>query len=269
MRVLPKISCLLVTAKGRFEYAKRSIQCYLDQTYSNRELVVINEGPKEYQNELQTYIETLQRPDIRFVWLKGFYTLGALRNIAMAMATGEYICQWDDDDYCMPHRLAAQFSYMSRFSEAKVCYLADQLQYFFLSNELYWNDWKVHASAGQKKYSLIPGTIMAKQNLGVRYPHTRAGEDSVLSDALIDKDFDAVILMHGFGNMHVYTHHGKNVYNFDHHDLISKCRGHEREHMIRNRELITQSLFYWNFNSEVKVMGRDGLAFIYRRHDVS
>lgn len=267
MSELPKISCLLITAKDRFQYAQRSIRCYVDQTYPNRELLIVNEGPSEYQRQIQGYVDSLGRQDIHCIWLKGVYTLGGLRNISLAMATGQYFCQWDDDDFCMPHRLSTQYAYLSKHPKAKVCYLGDQLQYFFQSKELYWNNWKQFGSLGLLKHSLIPGTILSRLDVGVRYPNTRAGEDSIFADALIDKNPESVVLLAGEGGMHVYTHHGTNVYDIVHHQAIYQCRCCDREHMLKHRALICRALDYWSLD-EVKVMSKEGLVFIHKKQNV-
>lgn len=191
MPSLPKISCLLiVTNKWRFTYLLRSLQCYLDQSYPNRELLIVNEGPSEYQNQIQSHIDSLGRTDIRCVWLDGYYTLGALRNISMALCTGDIFCQWDDDDFCAPQRLSTQYSWLNK-RNAKVCYLSDQLHYYFPTKELFWDNWAKYQSANYKQCSLVPGTIMAYRDVGVRYPSAgkfcSAGEDSVFRCSDSDK----------------------------------------------------------------------------------
>jgi glycosyltransferase involved in cell wall biosynthesis len=102
----PKISCLMVTANGRFETFIRAARCYADQTYPNRELVVVNEGTKEYQRQIAEHLAG--RDDVRLIFLDGKYTLGGLRNIAIRLCQGPLFCQWDDDDFNSPERLALQ-----------------------------------------------------------------------------------------------------------------------------------------------------------------
>ncbi len=269
----PKISCLLVTAKNRFQFLRKSIQCYLDQTYPNKELVIVNEGPTSYQKEIEDYVLKINRLDIRLIWLNGDYSLGSLRNISMGVADGEYFCQWDDDDFCLPNRLMCQYIYLTKFPDAKTCFLADQLQYFFNSQELYWNDWKRYGSGNLFEYSLIPGTILSKNEIGVKYPsdgkHCKAGEDSVFANRLIEKNSKSIILMQGMGLMHVYTHHGVNVYDLEHHKMIYKTRSHHYDFMLQNRARISEVLDYFKLAPEVKVMSREGLVFIYKNKNVT
>jgi glycosyltransferase involved in cell wall biosynthesis len=263
---LPKISCLLVTAKNRFEYLERSVRCYIDQSYPNKELLIINEGPKEYQTQIETLIAG--RDDVKLVFLNGWYSLGALRNLSIALSSGEIFVQWDDDDFNMPERLATQYNFLVNQTKARVCYLSDQLHYYFNSNYLFWEDWAQFCSGGHKRYSLIPGTIMAwREGFHYRYPSAgnwcSAGEDSVLAYQMLEDDEDYVALLSGFGYMQMYTYHGKNVWDEDHHLKISKERSIHSDHLFRNRERICNMIKYLKLPGTTKIMGREGLAFTY------
>lgn len=251
---------------------RRSMKCYLDQTYPNRELVIVNEGPPEYQKQLEEYVATFGRDDIHCVWLKGYYTLGALRNIAIGLCHGDLFCQWDDDDFCLPQRLSVQYSYLSKRPRAKVCYLADQLHYYFHTKELWWDNWQKYQSANLKRCSLVPGTILSYRDVGVRYPSSgqfcSAGEDSVFADALITKDYNSVVLLEGMGYMHVYSYHGTNqVYGIGHHMAISENRSEYKAHVEAHESQIRDTLNYLQFEGEVKVMSREGLVFTHRCGD--
>jgi glycosyltransferase involved in cell wall biosynthesis len=261
----PKISCLLVTAAGRFDYFRRSVRCYLDQTYPNRELVVVNEGPKEYQRQIAEHLSG--RDDVRLIFLEGKYTLGSLRNISIALCHGELFVQWDDDDFNMPERMAVQYAYLKKHPKARACYLTDQLHYYFTTKRLYWNDWSAFHSGDRKEYSLIPGTIMAHKNgIAARYPcsghHCSAGEDSILAQNLL-KDEDSVLLLKGHGHLHVYTYHGKNVWDVEHHMKISLERSLATSRLFAERDKICHAIDYLELDGPVKVTGRDGLAFTH------
>lgn len=270
---LPKISCLLVTAAGRFDYFRQSCQCYFDQTYPNKELVIVNEGPVEYQQQMKEFLGG--RDDVKFVYLKGKYSLGGLRNISIAMSSGDIFVQWDDDDYNMPERLMVQYNHLKN-RKASVCYFTEQLHYYFDARTLYCNDWAQYHSGGSVKYSLIPGTIMAyKDRFLERYPSygssCSAGEDSVLSDSLVENSLGEITLLSGLGHLHVYTFHGKNVWDRDHHMAISRERSKSVDQILPNRHKICATLDYLKYeptaedSSTIKIMGRDGLAFYYGR----
>jgi glycosyltransferase involved in cell wall biosynthesis len=263
---LPKISCLLVTAKNRFDYFQRSVRCYADQTYPNKELLVINEGPKEYQEKIAQHLSG--RQDVKLIFLDGWYSLGSLRNISIALSQGDLFVQWDDDDFNMPERLAIQYNYLSNHPKARICYLSEQLHYYFNSNYLFWEDWAQFCSGGHKRYSLIPGTIMAwREGFHYRYPSAgywcSAGEDTVLAERMLQQGDEIVTLLSGFGYMQMYSYHGHNVYDLQHHLSISKNRSLNSECLLGNRERICRTIDYLDLPGITKVMGRDGVAFTH------
>ncbi len=200
-------------------------------------------------------------------FLHGYYSLGALRNISVGLARGEIWCQWDDDDFNMTYRVATQYAFLRHRPHIRVSYLSDQLHYYFQTKELYWEDWKRYLSGGKIKHALIPGTIMAyKEGLVSRYPSSgdkcRTGEDTVFSNHLLKCGAEIDVLS-GRGYMQVYTYHGKNVFDLEHHAILSRIRSHDRKIMIENRGEICNTLRYLQFEGTTKVMGRDGLAFTY------
>lgn len=261
----PKISCLMVTANGRFETFQRAARCYADQTYPNRELVVVNEGTKDYQRQIAEHLAG--RDDVRLIFLDGKYTLGGLRNIAIRLCQGPLFCQWDDDDFNSPERLALQYRFLSKHPRARVCYLSDQLHFYFNTKLLFWESWGSYHSGGIKKYSLIPGTIMAyRKGFDGRYPssgeHCRAGEDTVLAYELCESE-DDVLLLPDVGYSMVYSYHGKNVWDEEHHLNLSRERGLPIAHMLLHRDRICRTIDYLKLDGPIKVMGREGLAFTH------
>lgn len=258
----------MITADGRFDYFKDSFRCYSDQTYPNKELIVVTDAGDEYKSQISQM--TYGRQDVRLVFLKGRYTLGALRNISISMCESEIFVQWDDDDFNMRDRLMIQYMRMAK-SGKRVSYFGDQLHYYFPNRELYWENWWEFCSNHSIQYGLIPGTLMAYlDDFHARYPsagkHAKAGEDSVLSDELVRTT--SVGLIRGMGHLQVYSYHGKNVWDLEHHLNISKWRSHDIQFMNQHRSLIKNTLRYMNFSPTVRVMGRDGLAFVYEENDV-
>lgn len=253
----------MVTANGRLECLKRSYQCYLDQTYPNRELVVVNEGSKQYQEEIADVVKG--RDDVRLIFLDGKYTLGGLRNISTSLCHGDIWVQWDDDDFNAHERLMTQYAYLQSTGK-RVCFLADQLHYYFHTKTLFWENWKAH-SGGHTRFALIPGTCMCWKDFKVKYPsagcHAAAGEDSVMSNRICE-DGSRVALLSEKGYMQVYSYHGKNVWDLEHHQNISKKRSMPVQFLLHHREKIRHTLDELNLDSEINVMGRDGLAFIYQ-----
>jgi len=106
----PLISCLMVT-RDRLEMFKRSVSLFLRQTWLRKELIVVIDGT-DVAEEIHSYVMQLGKEEIKCVTVAGPSTLGRLRNISIGIATGEILCQWDDDDLYHPLRLERQFSQM-------------------------------------------------------------------------------------------------------------------------------------------------------------
>lgn len=258
----------MITADGRFDYFKDSYRCYRNQTYSNKELVIVTDAGQEYKDQIAAMVQGEE--DVRLVFLSGSYTLGALRNISMALCNGEVFVQWDDDDFNMPDRLMVQYGSLLKTGH-RVSYFGDQLHYYFPTQELYWENWYEFLSNYSIRYGLIPGTLMAySDGFKARYPsagkHAKAGEDSILSDALVNST--SVSLLKNRGHLQVYSYHGKNVWDLEHHLNITRWRSHDIQFMNKHRRTIVATLRYMNFSPMVRVMGRDGLAFVYEVGDV-
>ena len=164
---MPRVSCLMVTANRR-QLAQRAVNCFIRQRYPNRELVVIDDGQEDYtplfrtiHPEDITYIKIPKDPDM---------VLGKLRNMALDHAAGDYIIQWDDDDWYHPNRISIQAGYLDEGYDA--CCLAASLMH--LDNPDFFSlPYIGYLPNG------IPGSIMHKRSEDVRYPEYRRAEDTV------------------------------------------------------------------------------------------
>ncbi|HEX7090576.1 MAG TPA: glycosyltransferase [Longimicrobiales bacterium] len=215
-RALPRISCLTVT-RGRLRRLKRAIRCYCEQTYENRELVVVCDADARTRRAVERYVALLGRPEIRVEWCAPGRSLGALRNLSLDAAAGEIVCQWDDDDLYHPERLALQAAPLLE-SDAAACALTDQLHFFEDEHALFWIDWAAGGAVGGV-WQFVPGTLMVRRAQPARYPETGAaashGEDSAYLEAL--HALGPVLPLGGFGYVYLYTYHGANTFSAEHH----------------------------------------------------
>lgn len=266
MEPLPKISCMMVTADGRLDTLRTSYRCYCDQTYPNKELVIVTDGSDEFKGQLKLVTEG--RDDVRLIFLDGKYTLGALRNIGVGLCFGDLFVQWDDDDFCAPERLMVQYTHLAKHKKARLCFFSDQLHYYFTTRQLFWNNWKQH-SGGYKKYALIPGTIMAyTEGFTYRYPasgeHAAAGEDSVMTNQICEEGDERVLLLSDMGYLHIYSYHGRNVWDVEHHLEISRKRAMQKSQLLEYRQRLCRTLDYLRLDERIDVVGVEGLAFTWR-----
>jgi glycosyltransferase involved in cell wall biosynthesis len=146
-------------------------------------------------------------------------TLGALRNVAVALARGDWVCQWDDDDRYHPERLQLQWD-CARSAGAAVNYLVDQLHWFSAEALLCWDDW----SAEAYPMNFVQGTLLARRDVLPPYPDVARGEDTLQTHALLRADATlrfGVSRLEDHGWCYVYRFHGGNVWDAAHHRAIS------------------------------------------------
>jgi predicted O-methyltransferase YrrM len=101
------------TAERR-QFVSQAIEYFMRQDYSNRELIVVDDG--------EDAVADLMPDDerVRYFRLAERRTVGAKRNFACEQARGQLIAHWDDDDWHAPHRLSYQLEALLR-ERADVC----------------------------------------------------------------------------------------------------------------------------------------------------
>jgi hypothetical protein len=91
----PFVSCLLVTHDPeRFALLRRSVACFVRQTWPAKELVVCFDGPEAYGRRLADHLASFGRDDVRLHVLAPGRSFGAMRNESVARARGDFVCQW-------------------------------------------------------------------------------------------------------------------------------------------------------------------------------
>lgn len=96
MNKSPKIS-VIVPVYNVENYIKRSIQSLLDQTYTNFEALIVDDGSKDRSIDIA---KKLVKDDERFLFfIKENGGLSDARNFGLGKASGKYISFLDSDDY--------------------------------------------------------------------------------------------------------------------------------------------------------------------------
>jgi glycosyltransferase involved in cell wall biosynthesis len=197
----PLISCLCVT-HGKPKMLERAIACFNYQSYTSKQLVIVYE---ETDSSTRTYIESqIFTPDIKIVAIPDSQskpTLGELRNRSIRESDGDYVCQWDDDDWYSPDRLEIQMKYLRDAGKQASVLLR----------------WIVYDAIAQKSYLSFTrpweGSLLCKKTLlGAHpYPSLTKGEDSHVVGALIAGGYVAMIKDEP--EIYVYNFHGANTWD--------------------------------------------------------
>src|SRR6185503_6214400 len=201
MKDKPLISCLCVTRK-RIKSLKRAVDCFVHQTYPNKELLILFEDDDP---ETKEFSLTLNNQHIRCIEVAANpkLTLGELRNISIKESKGEYFCQWDDDDWYHCERLSFQMNILE-ISKKKASALAYWLMYDTVKKEAYFSFPTAWA-----------GSLLCKKEItndAILYPSLSKGEDLHLLLALIQKNYLIPLIA---PSLYIYTNSGNNTWERD------------------------------------------------------
>mgnify|MGYP000064711649 CR=1 FL=1 len=265
MSKLPKISCLTIT-KNRLVLLKQAINCFMRQTYPNKELVIVSDGDAFYNASVHRFIQTLDSDEITMLEVKpAGESLGKLRNIAWNNASGEFVCQWDDDDQYHPRRLEIQYSNLVN-ENAYASFLVEQLQLFCEDQVLLLANWP--SLTNNIRHQLIPGTLLVRNEQRFRYDEngnfSRKGED----DELIDKMVAAGVKISGLSGeagLYLYQYHGANTFSREHHYHLGINRSATAEKLLQDLPQIFEALNYYNIPTPLRIFAGQEQVAVYSR----
>jgi glycosyltransferase involved in cell wall biosynthesis len=205
---VPKVTAVMITGKNgdvRLDLAKAAITSFKQQTYQEKELVIVNTGPTLSR-------EIFGDANIRELLLEPLPTgsrptLGTLRNFGQDSATGDYIMQWDDDDWSHPNRMSYQMEAVD--GEFFCIMLRNQVRYDFTEDKAIVKNWNLAEPPG------IPGTILYPKSNRYAYRRVSRRED----DYFIEDHFKGrCIVLCNYRNPEMYLrfYHGDNTWTRRH-----------------------------------------------------
>jgi glycosyltransferase involved in cell wall biosynthesis len=103
----PLLSVILPVYNG-LPYLHEAIESVLKQTFSDFELIIIDDGSTDNSAQL---IENITDPRIRFL-RQSNQGLAATLNRAISLSSGKYIARQDQDDICYPARFEKQLNFL-------------------------------------------------------------------------------------------------------------------------------------------------------------
>jgi glycosyltransferase involved in cell wall biosynthesis len=150
-----KITCVCVTKSGRTSFLKKSIEYFQNQTYPNKELLIVSQATQEENEQIDQFISNLKEISLHIVDEK--MDLGTMRHTSVSLAKGDIVCQWDDDDIFGKNRLLNQYNKLisdsNNIGSAYSCFL----HYFKCDRKIYLTDWS-------KKKQSIRSQISSRNN---------------------------------------------------------------------------------------------------------
>jgi glycosyltransferase involved in cell wall biosynthesis len=205
----PLISCLCIT-RGRKKLLERAVQSFRDQTYPEKELLLLYQTDDE---ETAEYARSLEDNNIMLVEVPSSekFNLGRFRNRSISECRGDYFCQWDDDDWSHRDRLSFQMDVIGS-SGMPACILFHWLMYdertgkAYLSNRRPWE-----------------GSILCKKSLlgdDLRYEEVVKHEDTYLVSELFKRNLIFPVMM---PKLYIYVYHGDNLCTREHWEKIFRA----------------------------------------------
>lgn len=186
----PMISCLMVS-RGNFFPAHLAIHCYRQQTYKNRELIIVC---ARKDSAVSALVKFLDDPTIRYIECSP-RPLGELRNVSVKQARGSLLCTWDDDDLYHPKRLELQASDLG--SKQAAGYLSRLL--------LWWPDRRLLGVTSQRAWE---NSMLARREALPKYPALQLGEDSYVLEKIESRH---QIVLSDRPEMYCYVIHSHNT----------------------------------------------------------
>lgn len=111
---MDKVS-VVVPTYNRFKYLLNTIKSVKEQTYSNIEIIIVNDN----STQIEYYDYDWETNDIKIIHLEenskkkfGFACAGFVRNQGIKISTGKYIAFCDDDDSWFPQKIELQLKAM-------------------------------------------------------------------------------------------------------------------------------------------------------------
>jgi glycosyltransferase involved in cell wall biosynthesis len=118
MSKTPQVS-VVMPALNAEKYIAEAIDSILSQTFSDFELIIVNDGSTDATAEI---LESYRPSDARIrVYCQENAGGASAMNLGCEVAQGRYIARMDADDISLPQRLAWQVSYLDEHPRVGVC----------------------------------------------------------------------------------------------------------------------------------------------------
>lgn len=237
---------VLMTVYNNEKYIRKAIQSILNQTFTNFEFLIIDDGGQDNSLEI---IKSFKDQRIRIVLQEKNCGQTASLNLGLRIAKGKYIARMDADDISLPRRLEEQFAFVQNHPK----------DFGALGTQIKFID-------GQEHFLYKP--CMPKEEGNILW-HSLFTSPLYHSSVLFEKKI--VLAVGGYNESFVYAQdhllwvqllkHGKRIYNLNltplvlarlHSESVT-ARGSEKR--TREAVLVTQaalgSLLQWSLNFEL------------------
>jgi glycosyltransferase involved in cell wall biosynthesis len=233
-------------------------------------MIIVSQGTSSQNNAIREMI--IGHDNIHFVEAPKHLTLGRMRNLSVELSHGEFVCQWDDDDWYHPDRIMTQFRHLRGGAVASL--YSKYLKYFADTQQMYMID---HLRGPQdyldlcelhKHKKFLAGSIMFKKSFFHEFNNCLYPDGGWQSDKEEDLNVLQKLSKVGMivpitsGHEYCYVYHGGNVYQRRHHEMLfhKKWTG-TAEELIACKEHIEKILSVAQIKDLVEVCSTPLLDF--------
>lgn len=108
---MTKVSVLMTVYNTAENYLREAINSILNQTHSDLELVIIDDGSEEF---IENIITSYNDKRIKYSKLPRNQGISNARNFGLKQCRGKYIAFMDSDDISLPQRLEKQVNFLEK-----------------------------------------------------------------------------------------------------------------------------------------------------------
>jgi len=169
------------------------------QTHSHWEAVVVCDNP----NQADAVRATVAGIPHQFVEVPSEWHLGAKRNAGLDVAKGDYLVQWDDDDWYHPARIELQLRVCLHADGTRAVFLRRQLAYAFDLDTAYVREFPPDRGV------CIHASVLAPKS-DIRYPaNLTMGEDTAYLVEWLKRG--QILIMDNDPFLYLRLSHGRNI----------------------------------------------------------
>ncbi|GAB3927694.1 glycosyltransferase family 2 protein [Mucilaginibacter myungsuensis] len=111
MPITEPLVSIIIPAHNAAKHVRETVQCALDQTWPNKEVIVVNNGSTDATLEILQNIPGIKLIDSKVT------SASAARNVGLAAAEGNYIQFLDADDLLSPDKITSQIACLDGTNE--------------------------------------------------------------------------------------------------------------------------------------------------------
>jgi len=226
---------IIIPTYNRAGFIEKTVKSVLNQTYTNFELIVVDDGSTDNTKEIVTSINDKK---IRYYW-KENAERGAARNFGIKKAKGEYITFLDSDDLFYTNHLKEALKYITK-NKPDVCF-----QGYEIINKNNKNK-QVFPKQNINKLLLVQGNIMSCHGVFLK--------NEIAEQNLFNEDY----LLSGLEDYELWLRISAQ-HNILHNPIITSCLiNHEnrsvlefnKEKLIKKNILFLEYIFRNEFSSK-------------------